>query len=377
MPATILYVDDEADNLSVFEAMYDRVFAIRTATSGDRALAVLRDPQSDVGVVLTDQRMPGMTGIDLAEVVHREFPDVVILLITAFADLAAVIDAINRGEVHRYLRKPWDVGDLELALREALSVYDMRRRIADLERSLYDTGQAFAADVAAAEVSQALASPVLSLRLMLDEVGVGLSRLNVRESSTSDLSQLREVLGDANELAGHIESLVEGLRPPVGEAAPLEDVDVGEVTGTVLRMLRRDLQRRARLSFESLPAPTVRGSRNRIGQLARNLVVRSLRSLPSRAPAENLLRVQVRGLAGAVQLLVEDNGLALAPDQPRVLQESPGAWRFGDGSLDLAITQHAVRACGGRLMVEPLPVGTRFRVLLPIAPPDESPPDAR
>src|SRR5688572_20246096 len=100
MGSRILYVDDDRSTLVVFEAAFGDELEVLTAASGAEALELLARHR-DVALLLTDQRMPGMTGTQLAETVHREYPDVVRFLITAYSDLAAAVDAINLGQVHR------------------------------------------------------------------------------------------------------------------------------------------------------------------------------------------------------------------------------------------------------------------------------------
>ncbi|MBX2797528.1 MAG: hybrid sensor histidine kinase/response regulator [Myxococcales bacterium] len=117
VPYPILYVDDEEANRIVFEATVGRSFEVMLASSGAEALEVLRS--SRVDVLITDYRMPNMTGVQLCEQVAAEFPDVQRLLITAYTNLDTVVDAINSGAVARYLQKPWSLDELRTTLREA------------------------------------------------------------------------------------------------------------------------------------------------------------------------------------------------------------------------------------------------------------------
>lgn len=369
MTPAVLYVDDEPDNVAVFEAMYERLFPIYTVTSGEDALALLRAGTVDVGVVLTDQRMPSMSGIDLAEMVHREFPDIVTLLITAFADLSAVIDAINRGEVHRYLKKPWEVGDLELALREALSVFEMRRRISDLERNLYETGRVYALGVIAASLAHDFSNPLTNLKLNLDALSGYLSKVAWANGSTMAV-EMRTALSDAIESTRYLEDLVKGVATTTRTTDADDLVDVSEVAGTVLRMLRSGSSKRSRVSFEALPAPSVRASRSKLGQVVLNLVVNAMQALPERPPHENLIRVSVRSVGDQVVLTVEDNGVGIEPHHlSRIWDPFYTTKRDMGSGLGLAITRKIVHDVGGDIQVEaPTGVGTRFRVSLPAVP---------
>ncbi len=126
----ILIVDDESEILFSLRALLRRDFEVYTAESGAQALEVLR--QHKVHVIMTDQRMPNMTGAELLSRARDECPQAMRIIFTGYADLKAVIDAINRGEIYRYLTKPWDPDELCLLLREACEHYEAiaeRRRL--------------------------------------------------------------------------------------------------------------------------------------------------------------------------------------------------------------------------------------------------------
>ena len=140
MTAHVLFVDDERPNLAVFTAMCGDDFPVLTAGSAAEALALMR--VHEVGVVLSDQRMPGVTGVQFLEQVRAEFPDTVRMLVTAYADLGATIDAINKGHVRRYIRKPWEPEELKGYLAEAMARYQTQRESQAVERRLLETERA-------------------------------------------------------------------------------------------------------------------------------------------------------------------------------------------------------------------------------------------
>jgi DNA-binding NtrC family response regulator len=131
---SILYVDDEPQNLNLFRSFFEQQYTVHTAESGPEALRILGE--SDIQVLLADQRMPGINGIQLLETVAKEYPETVRVLVTGYADIDVVIDAINRGAVYRYLNKPWDVDEVQATIRNALEVYELRRKNQTLIDSL-------------------------------------------------------------------------------------------------------------------------------------------------------------------------------------------------------------------------------------------------
>lgn len=121
---TILYVDDEPDNLLAFKSIFRRKYRVLTAQNGDKALQVLA--QESVQLLISDQRMPGMYGTELLELTHRQYPDLVQILLTGYTDLQAVIDAINKGKIYHYVTKPWRSEELDLIIRQALEVFELQ-----------------------------------------------------------------------------------------------------------------------------------------------------------------------------------------------------------------------------------------------------------
>ncbi len=127
----ILYVDDEKDNLTAFRAVLRRYYEILTAQSGEEALQILAKEKVDL--VISDQRMPKMTGVELFEQVSKDYPDIIRMVLTGYSDVQSIIDAINKGKVNHFITKPWNVEELRLILDKALETYVLRFRNKTLE----------------------------------------------------------------------------------------------------------------------------------------------------------------------------------------------------------------------------------------------------
>lgn len=137
--ATILCVDDEIDNVEALERLFRRKYNILKAMSGAEALQVLADFPGEVSLILTDQRMPGMTGSEFLEKTLSSHPETVRMLLTGYTDLESVISAVNEGQIFRYLTKPWDPVDLANTVDRAVERYEigqeLKRKNAELERA--------------------------------------------------------------------------------------------------------------------------------------------------------------------------------------------------------------------------------------------------
>lgn len=120
----ILYVDDERQNLVSFKATFRKHYNIYSAQNGEDAIKILRKNQIDL--IISDQRMPQMTGVQLFEKVLPEFPDAIRMVLTGYSDIQAIIDAINKGQVYYYITKPWKHDELKLIIDKALESYELR-----------------------------------------------------------------------------------------------------------------------------------------------------------------------------------------------------------------------------------------------------------
>lgn len=131
---SILFVDDEENNLVAFKAAFRRDYTVYTALSADEGRAILE--KQNIHVLVTDQRMPGTTGVEFLSSILDEFPNPIRILLTGYADIEAVIDAINRGQIYYYLSKPWDEQQLRAVFANAHEVYSLREQKEELTLKL-------------------------------------------------------------------------------------------------------------------------------------------------------------------------------------------------------------------------------------------------
>ncbi|MBU1405306.1 MAG: response regulator [Proteobacteria bacterium] len=124
----VLYVDDEEINLVNFRETLCDEFEIFLAGSGKEALALLAR-EGEMALVVSDQRMPGMTGIELLSKVREAYPDTIRMIISAYTEIHELIDAINKAEVYRYFVKPWKEDQLRLTIGNAVGTYALGQEI--------------------------------------------------------------------------------------------------------------------------------------------------------------------------------------------------------------------------------------------------------
>jgi signal transduction histidine kinase len=123
----VLYIDDEDNNLKSFRATLRKDFKIFTAIDAEEGLRIAKE--EEIHVVIADQRMPGMTGTEFFEQMVKINPDPIRILLTGYSDIASVIDAINKGEVYRFIDKPWNIEQIKNSIKNAADIYFMRREL--------------------------------------------------------------------------------------------------------------------------------------------------------------------------------------------------------------------------------------------------------
>jgi len=130
----VLYVDDEENNLNSFRAAFRRDWNVYLANSPDQGRKILDEVK--IEVIITDQRMPGETGVQFLESVLPLYPDPIRILLTGYADIQAVIDAVNKGQIYHYVSKPWNENQLRSLVFNAAEIYRLREQNRNLTRDL-------------------------------------------------------------------------------------------------------------------------------------------------------------------------------------------------------------------------------------------------
>jgi len=119
----VLYVDDEQENLTGLKFTLYKDFNIFTALNKKQAFDIL--DQNYIKVVISDQRMPNISGIELLKLIKSKYPDIILILMTGYTDLQAIIDAINEVGIYKYIAKPWEKEDLKLIINNAIKSYNL------------------------------------------------------------------------------------------------------------------------------------------------------------------------------------------------------------------------------------------------------------
>jgi C4-dicarboxylate-specific signal transduction histidine kinase len=364
----VLFVDDEPENLAVFEAACADRFPVLTTTSGLEALELLR--RHEVAVLLADQRMPEITGLELLERTQASHPHVVRMLVTAYADLDTAVNAINRGQVRRYLRKPWEFDELLATLTEGLDYYKMRAKLSALERRLLETERVYSLGVITAGLAREIRAPVVGISESVTRARK-LVRL-VFDAGTHESAELRAKLLDAVEELGEAETnakrlldVAHGVEMSAGPSSE-QRVDASEVLRLTLRLMQSELRQAGSLEIDVRPVPYAAGSSAQLGQVILNLLVNALDGMATVPRESRRLSIRLAYEEPWVKIEITDSGPSLTAD---LMAQDFDPWKRADGprglGLGLAISRTIATEIGGRLEAENGPRGAVFRLLLP------------
>jgi two-component system, NtrC family, sensor kinase len=357
----VLYVDDDAENLVVFRMTFRKEFEVVTQTSG--ALGIQALEGEAFPVVLSDQRMPDMTGVEFLQQVRGRWPDTRRILITAYTDVNAVIDAINLGHVYQFVRKPWEKNEVAVVIKNALDSHDLEMRNRSLTEELLRKERL-------ATLGQFVSNLAHEIRNQLN-VRAFAETLLARYPSDEFLCERMQMIRNALTVVhGMVEEIREFARGSA-KAAELQPHDVAALVDEAVGLLRFDPDLRSvSLSIERGEHRTALCQADKLKQVVINLVKNSAQAVQGRAGGE--VRVKVGGdpATGKVKLVVRDNGCGIKPEHMRRLFEPFFSTKGDAGTgLGLSICKRIVEAHGGVIDCRSTPdVGTEVEITLAAAP---------
>jgi signal transduction histidine kinase len=372
----VVFVDDELPNRQVFQATFGQVFHVKVCESAETALALMQG--QTVGIVLADQRMPTVTGVDLLNRVKELYPDAMRVLVTAYTDQEPMVQAVNRVQIDRFIAKPWDNNEMEALIYGALETYQMRLKVKELELSLIRAQRGEVLGRLAADFVHDMASPLAAITANVERLRYGEKFFKVLAEKKSNgdeeqreiLSELPELARDLEESTHYLTQLVNGIR----EHSRPGEVDVEADPKAVIEFSKRLVLTRARaekvtLKFDTPDVPKVKMAPTALCQVVTNLLVNSLQAFN----AESVRReVSVTlGVEGdGVSIVIADTGRGIAPEVlSRLGREQVTTKQTDQGTgLGVMITRNVVERAGGRFVLSSIVgKGTVARVWLPHA----------
>lgn len=362
----VLYVDDEPGNLAAFSFAFEKRFGVHVAGSGEEALRMLLE--TPFAVLLADERMPSMTGSELCERARVISPDTIRMIMTAYADLEAAMKAINKGEVRRYLSKPWQDAEVEEALRTAIEVYHFQDMVNEMERKLMRDERAAGRLLGAALLDHQLRTQIMTLKVGME--GIARHAPSIPDPALS--TDVAEVAGDCQQVLETMLGLLEAAKQgDVLKSDEPANADVARVVQLSIQHLRAQILKRAHYQIVSGGSPHAAIAPRELIQVLTNLLTNAWQSMPEGQAFRQRIDIKVSTEPGKVVIEVADTGCGITPeDMPRIFDLFFTTKRDSGGSgLGLHIVKTILALRKGTVTVQSeVGKGSTFTVKLPVVP---------
>ncbi len=358
MKRDILYVDDERDNLIVFEATFEDTFNVYTASSGRKALELLE--QRPFPVVIADQRMPVMTGSELFEIMRSKYPHTKRVMLTGYADSNAMLDAINQGQVFYFVKKPWERHVILSILTRAIEAFDLSIANMALTDRLVAVDRCAALGRSAAKIAHEMGNQLCMLPL--------LELIEERYADHADLVQTAEFARETYERLVQLVNEVKAFVRFENEDAPLQRLSLAELLHELLEFLQFDESFPSqRLSLEIEGEPFVMANRVKLQQVLINLLKNAAHAIREAAEGRIALKAAVEDQS--VLITVSDDGCGMRPEVAARIWEPFFSTKGEEGTgLGLDIVKGIIESYHGRIECRTAPgAGATFSIRLPLA----------
>ena len=361
----ILYVDDEELACKYFQRTAGSEFELITVNSANDAIALLQQMHAHIGVIVTDYRMPGRDGGDLLRQIQREFPSLVRILVTAYADKNLLLDTVNSGEVFRILEKPIDITEVRKTLRLAVDV--ARERLANRQRlSAINETLAFLAH----ELNTPLATIVNYGRgiaqRMQDKLGV--SHVPNEENKLEMRDAVQAMHDNARYCLSVLSSFIDSVRN-VGVEYAGDASSASQLLATLLDTYPLSGDQRDMIKVETRQDFLITAIPNCVVLVLSSLISNALRALQSQVAPQLRITIEVSGY-GEQEIVIADNGPGIPQHVLEHLMIDPITTyaKAGGSGRGIIFCNRIMQSFGGALKVESKPGhSTTVTLLFPIA----------
>lgn len=363
----ILYIDDEPGNLEAFQDEFEEYFSIRTATSGPEGLKIIRE--EPIVLALVDQRMPGMSGVEVMEAIRRECPDILRVMITAYTDLDVVIDSINKGKVYQYFKKPWDHEDVRAGIMRGIEVHYLKQERRRLQAERIENMKKMVRSNRLAAVGTMVSGLVHEIRNPMVAIQTFFQLLPRRWDDQEFMSRYLQIAqGEADRIEKLLENLLSFARPVKPLLRPC---DLNEVVERIMQLLSLQARKKSiAIRFEKhADLPEVFADPSQLIQVVQNLGMNAIQAMDE--PGRLLFRTFVTGEEkGEPQVCLEirDSGKGIPPEDLEKIFDPFFTTKEQGTGLGLSICYQIVSEHGGHIEAQSRAgEGTRFFLYLPPA----------
>jgi two-component system probable response regulator PhcQ len=317
----ILYVDDEEMSLKYFTRAFGAKFRVLSAGNASEGYRLLEEHRDEIGLLMTDQRMPGEKGVQFLERARQLHPRAIRILTTAYSDLDVAIEAVNSGAIYKYVTKPWDIPQLEVTLQRALEFYIVQRerdlllkeKLAALQRMLI-TDRVLSLGILAARLGHYMRNSLVAVRTFLDlapekllEEKVDAERMRNpnfwKEFYEQAQAQIRRITGVLTDLVVATENT---------DSVSLQELRLDETVAGSVEKLKDSLSQHGITVINQIPAglPPLLAEREKFQRLFDLLLKDEIITLPPESHVFLSARLSA-GEEPAVEIELRDDGPGL------------------------------------------------------------------
>lgn len=354
----ILFVDDEENNLFSLRSSFRRTFNVFTAISVGEAWDLIE--REDIHVIISDQRMPGTTGVEFFEKLYFEKPDIVRILLTGYEDITPVIEAINKGRIYRFVSKPWEENDLKITIDNAYEKFKTQRLLKVKNQELQKAYNEL--DHLVYSASHDIRGPLTSI--------LGITRLCRLEEDKGTLFQYYDYIDESvNKLESILKSIVDYSRNSRMESLP-EKIHFNELVDNILKDISEteDYFDHVKIYKNVEQEHDYIGDKGRVLLIVENLIRNAIRFSDLDDEKESFVKINIKTDEEFVSISIEDDGIGIHPEEiDRVFHMFYRGNNLSKGSgMGLYIVKEAIEKLDGEIDLDSaFGKGTRFSVRIP------------
>lgn len=349
----VLYIDDEENNLQAFKASFRRQYEIYTAISAAEGLKILEN--ISVQVILADQKMPGTTGVEFFKSITDTYPDPIRILLTGYTDIEALADAINHGDIYRYITKPWNDLELHNSIKNAYDAYrakiDLRNKMAELEKTNDELNRFIYS------ISHELRAPLVSAMGI-----VNLVKMEGLYESSGEYWSLIETC--SNKLDYYIQKTLQYYKNNK-TASENSSIDFHKLIPELIDLYSyADKETTFEVDIDQKVA--FYGDSFRIEVILGNLISNAIK-YQKETEENKKVNIHITVRRDLVEIAISDNGMGILNEHLEKIFTQFFKSKVNQGSgLGLFIVKEALNRIDGRIAVSSDPaVGTTFKISIP------------
>lgn len=351
----VLYIDDELNNLHAFKALFRKEYEIFIAESAEEGIALLAE--EEVHVIICDQRMPGMTGVEFFESILQKYSHPIRILLTGYTDIQAVVEAINRGQIYRFIDKPWNQQVLSIAIQNAYEIYYTKFLLREQNIQLQKAYEEL--DKFVYSASHDLRAPLASI------LGI------IKVAKSDDMKNIPDYIDmidrTVNKMDAFVQNIIKYYR------SNRIDIEINQINfENLINDLLFDLDALIKESkieclIEIEEPINISSDESRIRIIINNILLNAIKFHDEHTQLKTI-HVRVKTVLTGSTIEIEDNGIGIEPEMQDKIYDMffRGIHKNAGSGVGLYVAKEALKKINGTIHVESSPgVGTIFIVQIP------------